>query len=124
MPILNRLNKTGYDTVASDGTATITHQTGNFDWIVTLYAIAQNPKQTSTEPFTALYRNQASPEMQLDFTRAGNGDSATHERLLFTPGEIVIASWTGATSGSRVSFRIEGLELPPGEGIRWLANAI
>lgn len=120
----NRLLRTGYATVAADGTATITHQTGNFDWVVTLYAIGQNPKQSGTEPFCTFYRNQPSGEMQLDFTRAGNGDSATHERLLFTPGESAIASWTGATPGSRVSFRIEGLELPPGMGIVWLANAV
>lgn len=116
-----RLYRLDYATVAADGTATVTHRTGGFDWVVKLSSISCVPGGSVTrQPTCVTYRNQVQPEMQLDPTSVGNADSSNTEVFL-SAGEAIIASWTGAPVGSRVSFRIEGVQYDPGEGLKAIA---
>lgn len=122
MVAVTHVSPVNYSTVASDGTATITVLCGQFIWIVYHKTVTMKPTKT-TPPVVNLYRNQANPEMLLDYTVNGNGDASDSKHILF-PGDSFIAVWSGGTSGSQVALRIEALQFAPNTPLDVLAGLL
>lgn len=128
---VTHVSPVNYTTLDANGTGTIQVLCGQFIWLVYHKTVTISPVTSGeTPPIVNVYRNQANPEMMLDYTVNGNGDASDSKHLLY-PGDSLIAAWASGSAtastwnaSARAALRLEALQFPPNTPLMAIAGLL
>jgi hypothetical protein len=85
---------------------------GAGDLVVTLQTVSTS---TATKVPTAnVYRNAVTQANFVEGSYTGSNDSS-NTRVVLHAGESLICVWAGGDAGARATYRISGVQYPPGQ---------
>lgn len=96
----------------SDGGGQVAIWAPGVDLVVTQQSITTTGNPT-TVPTARVYRDIVTDASFVEGSYTGNNDAST-SRIVLRAGEGLICVWSGGTAGGRATYRIAGVQYPPG----------